>query len=115
MNCRLPQRIGTPSGGGTTPSEYAVTLSGSFNSSYGYVTINGTKYTSAQTVAVTAGTEISIYVAAQYSYMDDFAKVTLNGTTVQSGSGTYAHTVNSNCTISMGSLEYAYQATITTE
>ena len=33
-----------------------VALSGTFDSTYGYVTIDGTKYTSAQTLTVAKGT-----------------------------------------------------------
>lgn len=87
---------GGGSGGGTTPSEYAVTLEGTLDSSRGYVTINGTKYTSAQTITVTAGNTVNVYVGGSDS---SASKVTLNGTTVQTGTGTYSHVVKSNCTL----------------
>ncbi|MBO5715601.1 MAG: hypothetical protein J6S23_04310 [Clostridia bacterium] len=106
---------GGGSGGGTTPKEYAVTLSGTFSSSYGYVTINGTKYTTATTVNVAEGTAVSVYVAGTYTNYDGLANVTLNGTKVQNGKGTYNHTVTSNCKITMSYSQSSYKAAITTE
>lgn len=97
------------------PKKLTMTLTGTFNSSYGYVTINGTKYKSAQTVEVEAGTEISVYVGGRSSTGN--CQVSLNGTKVHSGAGTYTFVPTNNATIKMsmsGSSYYSYYfATIT--
>ena len=96
------------------PSEYAVTISGA--NSYGYVTVDGTNYTSNKTVTVSAGKTISVTVNGATS---SYSSVTLNGTTVKSGNGTYEHTVNANCTITFtrngSGTRWGYKAAITTE
>ena len=107
---------GSSGGGGTTPApkEYAVTLSGSLNSNEAYVTINGTKYSSAQTVSVVQGTVAEVYVAGR-NYSN--TRMYLNGAEVLSGKGTYSLTVNSNCTINymLKGMGDAYNCNITTE
>lgn len=59
-------------------------ISGDFSTSYAYVTIAGTQYTSAQTLTLSPGDEVSVYVGNKTQ-----CKVTLNGTVVQDGAGTY--------------------------
>lgn len=78
-----------------------ITISGSFSKTYGYVTIDGTKYTSATTITVPEGTVIHISVSSNGSSHQNDCEVTLNNQTVQIGSGTYDHTANTNCTIEM--------------
>lgn len=86
-----------------------VALSGDFHSSYGYVTIDGTKYTSAQTVTVAKGTSVTVYCGASNSANRTKCKITLNGTTVAQGTSsagaefTFAVTDNCSITITVGS------------
>lgn len=88
-----------------------VTITGSGNANSCYVTINGVKYTSATTLEVDSGTVIGATVGAGYYG----ASVSLNGTTVQNGAGTYNHTVNAPCTINLSYSMYgASTITITT-
>lgn len=80
-----------------------VALSGTFSSSYGYVTIDGTQYTSAKTVTVAKGTIVTVYC---WSLMNkQKAKITLNGTTVAQGTSDaaaeYTFAVTDNCTITV--------------
>lgn len=122
MQCRLPKKIGTP-GGGTTPSTVAVTIAGSPNSSYGYVTIDGTNYSSAQTLEVEIGT--SIVVTATGSNPNNnssYCSITLNGATVAAGTregATYTLTAESSATITFSAQtvygQNYYSADITTE
>ena len=98
-----------------------VVLSGPFDSTYGYVTIDGTKYTSAQTLTVAKGTSVTVHCGTEYVFYQNNAKITLNGTTVAQGTisaaAEYTFSVTSNCTIafirytSQGA--YAYAADIT--
>lgn len=97
-----------------------VVLSGSFNSSYGYVEIDGTKYASAQTVKVAKGTSVTVISSAsRMSYKN--CKITLNGEIVASGSNSsgasYTFTVTDNCSISFTNTRYSvtnyYTADIT--
>ena len=78
-----------------------VALSGDFHSTYGYVTIDGTKYTSAQTVAVAKGTSVTVYCSSERQLKN--CKITLNGTTVAQGTTSagaeYAFAVTDNCTV----------------
>lgn len=91
-----------------------VNLTGSFSSSYGYVTIGGTKYYSSGSHAVPIGSQIGITVDGSSS-----CEITLNGVAVKSGTGTYNYTVNTDCSIaftkhhSIWSGDY-YTAAITT-
>lgn len=94
-------------GGSTTPSEYALSLSGSFHKDYCYITVNNTKYMTAQTLALAAGT--TVVVTADFIY--------LNGTQVAKGEPTtYSHTLNSNASIACSTDQTGfYTARITTE
>ena len=77
-----------------------VTLSGTFDSSYGYVMIGGTKYTSAGSYTVPMGEQVHITVSSSSSSQRSNCQVTLDGRTVMDGSGTYDYTVGfSDCTI----------------
>lgn len=109
MNCIFLSR-GTP-----PPMANTVTLTGALNSSYAYVTINGTKYSRAQTLEVESGTEISVYVG---SMMGNSSYINFNGTKVLSGKGTYTFTLTADTTITMAqsgsSWTAYYYANITT-
>ena len=80
-----------------------VALSGDFHSTYGYVTIDGTKYTSAQTVTVAKGTSVTVLCAARMPANLKNCKITLNGTTVAQGGkeslAEYTFAIADNCTI----------------
>ena len=98
-----------------------VALSGDFHSSYGYVTIDGTHYTSAQTLKVAKGTSVTVYCGSSKSEVMQFCAITLNGTTVAHGAigspAEYTFAVTDNCSIvlsrtSMGFGSY-YTAAIT--
>lgn len=113
--CRLPKRIGS-----VKTQTYSVTLSGVFDENYGYVTIDGVKYSAAQTVEAKAGA--TIYVHCMTSMGAVPATITVDGTEVaNSGSAytaTHTFTLAGNTTIAMtknSSATYCYNAAITTE
>ena len=90
-----------------------VAMSGAFNSSSGYVTIDGTKYTSAQTLTVAKGTSVTVYCLGGSS-----AYINLNGTTVAQGTSSkdaeYTFAVTDNCTIVLSQVPFShYYADIT--
>lgn len=93
-----------------------VTLSGTFDSSIGYVTIDGTKYTSEQTVTVAKGTSVTVYCSSNYSGDSKYARITLNGTIVAQGTTSagaeYTFTATDNCAIILIP-DYYYSAAIT--
>ena len=78
-----------------------VALSGTFSSSYGYVTIDGTKYTSAQTLTVVKGTSVTVYCGSLLFQQNSI--ITLNGTTVAQGTADaaaeYTFSVTDSCSI----------------
>ena len=80
-----------------------VALSGDFLSSYGYVTIDGTKYTSAQTLTVAKGTSVTVHCGGSPITYQKNSYINLNGTTVAQGTTSaaaeYTFAVTSNCTI----------------
>ena len=102
MNCIFLSR------GKPTPMTKTVTLTGSLYPQYAYVTINGTVYTSAQTLEVEDGTEISVYVSAVY--MNSSCFINFNGTRVLSGKGTYTFTLTADTTIAFASSGSSYYA-----
>ena len=98
MQCRIPRMQ-------TMISTVDVALSGTFDSSYGYVTIDGTKYTSAQTLKVAKGTSVTVRCSSNMASDRWNAKITLNGTTVAQGASTeaaeYTFAATDNCTITV--------------
>ena len=62
-----------------------VNITGRGDTSYCYVTINGTKYTDTTTLEIEAGTEISVYATSNYADSAAIANIELNGITVASG------------------------------
>lgn len=70
-----------------------------FDDTCAYATINSVKYTSAFDVPIDKGTQISLKVSASHSDQQYRCYVTLNGTTVQSGAGTYYFTPTNDCQI----------------
>ena len=90
-----------------------VALSGDFSSSFGYVTIDGTKYTSAQTIAVAKGTSVTVYCwGGVLSSTKKKAQITLNGTTVAQGTADaaaeYTFSATYKCSIVMTKLTATY-------
>ena len=89
-----------------------VTLSGTFDSSLDYVTMDGTKYTSEQTVTVAKGTIVTVYCGSKSPLSQKNAKITLNGTTVANGTTSagaeYTFTATDNCAIVLTSVSYYY-------
>ena len=80
-----------------------VELRGTFDKSYGYVTIDGTKYTGAQTLTVAKGTNITVHCSGGSSVAKKNSYIKLNGTKVAQGTSEaaaeYTFAVTDNCTI----------------
>ena len=78
-----------------------VVLSGDFHNSFGYVTIDGTKYTSAQTLTVAKGTSVTVHCGSLLLQQNSI--ITLNGTTVAQGTSDaaaeYTFSVTDSCSI----------------
>lgn len=111
MSGRSPRWISVKTG-------FTIKTTGTFDATRGYVTIAGTKYTSAAEVQVNAGDEISVYVDASAMAASRQCWVQKDGTQVQNGSGTYTFTAEADATINMtrnvsGRYSY-YTCTITT-
>ena len=98
-------------------SPVTVSWSGKFDSTYSYVTVNGTKYTNAGSGTYEQPPSISVRVNSSTSKSRCYVK--LNGTTVQDGSGAYTFTPDPGSTVTIkmtysnDSYKY-YYATITT-
>lgn len=102
-------------------STCVVTISGTLDSTYGYVTINGTKYTTTGTYELKKPVTISVYVGSNYvQHGNIYCSVTLDGTKVQGGMGAYEFETEANTvTIEFAKKEssskyYSFYATITT-
>ena len=112
MQCRLPRKSIKPI--------FDVALSGTFNSKYGYVTIDGTKYTSAQTLTVAKGTSVTVYCGSERYQIQALSTITLNGTTVAQGTysaaAEYTFAVTDSCGVALKRKlgdDYYYTAAIT--
>ena len=101
---------------------FDVALSGDFHITRGYVTIDGTKYTSAQTLKVAKGTSVTVHCNASSSLGKKKCEITLNGITVAQGTSDaateYTFAVTSNCSIAISQEVYGeetiyYTAAIT--
>ena len=82
-------------------SGFTLTLSGEYGMGSNYtaaVNIGGTNYTSAQVLRLEAGTEVQVRVYASNSSK---TYITLNGATVQSGSGSYTFSLSASTQIAM--------------
>ena len=64
---------------------FAVYLTGGMNSDYAYVTIDGTKYTSAQKLVLDPESSITVTVGTNANNMGSSLKITLDGTIVRKG------------------------------
>lgn len=114
VQCRIPRKMSTE----RVP--VTLTLEGTFNSTYNYVTASGTMYTSAETLTVDKGTTVTVVVGSKSAAYGGAVKITLNDTIVAQGSTsnyskiTYELTVTDNCKIEMAQvLTSTYTATIT--
>ena len=111
MNCIFLTRGEPPKSG------FTLTLTGELNATGGYVTVSGTKYTTAKALELNAGTKVSVYVGGR-AYSGQ--KITYNGTTVllgDFGGGTYTFSLSADTTITFakfGSSSYYYTASIVT-
>lgn len=76
---------------------FVLTLTGEYDASGAYVTIDGTKYTSAQTLTLEPGTAVSVYVKGTNSQ----SSITYNGSQVGGNGSTYTFYVSAPTTISM--------------
>ena len=94
-----------------------VVLSGKFSSSNGYVTIDGTKYTSAQTLTVAKGTSVTVHCGYAKPVSQTTPYIKLNGTKVAQGASgaaaEYTFDVTDNCSIVVTLAVDAYIADIT--
>ena len=102
-------------------SAITVNITGTGNTTYSYVTINGTKYTKSATVTIAPGTEISCYAYSSSSLQRSKCKIVLDGVTVSQGTTSYAAsykfvptTATVNIAISGSSTNQASTITITT-
>ena len=92
-----------------------VTLAGTFDPNNGNVTIVPIRYTTAVTKQVLPGNNIYIVVGASSSSYQNRCAVTLNGTSVLSGAGTYTYTVTKNCTVTLTSHTVGFNKYYTAE
>ncbi|MBO5715600.1 MAG: hypothetical protein J6S23_04305 [Clostridia bacterium] len=98
---------GGGSGGGTT-NKHSLTFSGDFDATNAYLTVNGTKYTSAGTLSLEQGTSINVTATI----------IHLNGSRITSGNPvTYTIGITSATTVSFvyNTTYGTYNAYITTE
>lgn len=82
-------------------SGLTLTLTGEYGMGSNYtaaVNIGGTNYTSAQVLRLEAGTEVQVRV---YASNNKKTYITLNGTTVQSGTGSYTFSLSADTQIAM--------------
>lgn len=77
-------------------SGFTLTLTGEYDVNCAYVTIGGTKYTSAQTIALEPGTAVSVYAKG----VNKGSTITYNGTKVAED-GSYTFYISAPTTINM--------------
>lgn len=88
-------------GGEYVSPNKTVTITGSGDSSYAYVTINGTKYISPATVSVPIGTVMTCTVSDQY-FNDQYCYISVDGVKVlENAIGSYNHTVTTSCAVTL--------------
>lgn len=115
----IPDNVRYQNGGEYVSPYKTVTITGSGDSSYAYVTINGTKYISPATVSVPVGTVMTCTVSDQYSN-DPYCYISVDGVKVlENAIGSYNHTVTTSCAVKLdvaqsGGASYGYIA-ITTQ
>ena len=88
-------------GGEYVSPNKTVTITGSGDSSYAYVTINGTKYISPATVSVPIGTVMTCTVSDQY-FNGPYCYISVDGVKVlENAIGSYNHTVTTSCAVTL--------------
>ena len=80
MKCRLPRKKEVVI---TLPT--TLDLLGNMNSNYGYVIIDGTKYSSAQTITAEIGTEVTVFCSSELPSGQQKSFITKNRVTVAKG------------------------------
>lgn len=73
---------------------YTVNISGTFNQTYGYLTINGTKITTAGTRTYSSKPTIKAFVSSSQSNLRSKCYVSHNGTVLKSGYGEYTLSID---------------------
>ena len=69
------------------PTTVEITLTGALDSTYGFVTVDGQKYATVQTITVPIGSAVTVTVGTSVSSSSNTAvKITLDGTVVATGS-----------------------------
>ena len=76
---------------------FTLTLTGEYDAAGAYVTIDGTKYTSAQTLTLEPGTAVSVYVKGTNSK----SSITYNGSQVGRNGSTYTFNISAPTPINM--------------
>lgn len=106
MKCRMPRTKKIQ----VTPETVTLSLTGSYDSSYGYVLVDGTKYTGVQTLTLEKGTEITVFCSSSNRTARARSYVRLNGTDVATGTSSaaaqYTYTLTSNTAIRMANGTY---------
>ena len=106
----VPDNVRYQNGGEYVLQTRTVTVTGTGEKTYCYLTINGKKVYSAGVYHITSGDEIECFLDALFS------SVILNGEKVMSEPGTYTYPVTSDCSIALsGSSNIAAKIEITTQ
>ena len=85
---------------------YRLNITGEFSSEYGYVTVNGQKYTSEQSLAFDEDTTITVYVGGPGSQLGmRVCNITFNEETVLSVPGSYSFQLTANATVKVSQVE----------
>lgn len=97
----------------------SASISGNLNSSFGYVKINGTTYSSTTVVSVYAGQSVTVYVSGGSAAKTE-CEILFNRTLVQTGEGEYVFTPDEDVSISFTRVKipnatgFVWKAEITT-
>ena len=110
MQCRLPRN--------SKKLIFDVVISGDLSvTASAYVTVNGTKYTTAQTCVVTKDTNVTVFCSSAFPSYRDGERITLNNVEVARGTeeagAEYTFPVTDNCSIVIEQFGGYYKAAIT--
>lgn len=99
-DCRLPREIKI------TPNEITIKITGNYySSSYGYVIVGGTTYTSNQTLTITPPQQITVYCSASGSTYRQLCEILFDNVTVAQGTSSsaasYTFTADKSYTITI--------------
>lgn len=84
MKCRV-SRVYSKKESAPEPAKVTLTLSGYMTSSYSYVKVDGTAYSSTQTLELDVGTEVTVTCTAYLSSNRSKCTIKLNGSQVAKG------------------------------